>query len=92
MSRPEASLAIGRGLGRLRACPVSHKLREASVGNERTFVGLDVHARSVIGHALDAVTGEVCRTSNPEIEEGVLETDDIVGDDRWTGRQRHRAV
>jgi transposase len=29
------------------------------VGNERTFVGLDVHARSVIGHALDAVTGEV---------------------------------
>jgi transposase len=29
------------------------------VGNERTFVGLDVHARSVTGHALDAVTGEV---------------------------------
>ena len=29
------------------------------MGNERTFVGLDVHARSVTGHALDAVTGEV---------------------------------
>ncbi len=27
--------------------------------NERTFVGLDVHAWSVTGHALDAVTGEV---------------------------------
>ena len=26
---------------------------------ERTFVGLDVHAWSVTGHALDAVTGEV---------------------------------
>ena len=23
------------------------------MGNERTFVGLDVHARSVTGHALD---------------------------------------
>ena len=29
------------------------------MGNERTFVGLDVHARSVTGHALGAVTGEV---------------------------------
>ena len=27
--------------------------------NERTFVGLDVHARSVTGHALDGLTGEV---------------------------------
>ena len=26
---------------------------------ERTFVGLDVHARSVTGHALDGLTGEV---------------------------------
>ena len=34
-------------------------MREASVGNERTFVGLDVHAWSVTGHGLDAVTGEV---------------------------------
>jgi transposase len=29
------------------------------VERNRTFVGLDVHAWSVIGHALDAVTGEV---------------------------------
>jgi len=29
------------------------------VGNERTFVGLDVHAWSVTGHGLDMVTGEV---------------------------------
>jgi hypothetical protein len=31
------------------------------VGDERTFVGLDVHAWSVTGHALDANTGEVKR-------------------------------
>ena len=29
------------------------------MGNERTFVGLDVHAWSVTGHAVDTVTGEV---------------------------------
>jgi transposase len=29
------------------------------VSSERTFVGLDVHAWSVTGHGLDAVTGEV---------------------------------
>lgn len=29
------------------------------MGNERTFVGLDVHAWSVTGHGLDAVTGQV---------------------------------
>jgi transposase len=29
------------------------------VSSERTFVGLDVHAWSVTGHALDAVTGEI---------------------------------
>lgn len=29
--------------------------------NERTSVGLDVHARSVVGAALDGVTGEVHR-------------------------------
>ena len=29
------------------------------MGNERTFVGLDVHAWSVTGHGLDMVTGEV---------------------------------
>jgi transposase len=35
------------------------QLREASVERNRTFVGLDVHAWSVTGHGLDAVTGEV---------------------------------
>ena len=34
-------------------------MREASVRNDRTFVGLDVHAWSVTGHALDAETGQI---------------------------------
>ena len=34
-------------------------MREASVSQDRTFVGLDVHAWSVTGHALDAETGQV---------------------------------
>ena len=38
---------------------VEPQLREASVERNRTFVGLDVHAWSVTGHALDAETGEV---------------------------------
>ena len=29
------------------------------MSSDRTFVGLDVHAWSVTGHALDSVTGEV---------------------------------
>ena len=29
------------------------------MSSDRTFVGLDVHARSVVGHALDGLTGEV---------------------------------
>ena len=36
-------------------------MREASVGIERMSVGLDVHARSVVGAALDGLTGEVHR-------------------------------
>src|SRR4051794_6027523 len=56
----EASLASGRGLpSRLLVCPVEPQLREASVSHERTYVGLDVHAWSMVGHGLDAVTGEV---------------------------------
>src|SRR3954447_12207568 len=56
----EASLTSGRGLpSRLLVCPVEPQLREASVSQDRTFVGLDVHAWSVTGHALDGVTGEV---------------------------------
>ena len=34
-------------------------MREASVFRQRTFVGLDVHARSVTGYAVDGLTGEV---------------------------------
>ena len=41
------------------------------MGYERTFVGLDVHARSVVGCAMDTVTGEVVQrrlgTSHGEI-------------------------
>jgi len=36
-------------------------LREAPVFSERTSVGLDVHARSIVGCGLDTVTGEVFR-------------------------------
>ena len=44
---------------------------------ERTFVGLDVHAWSVTGHGLDAVTGEVWQrklTPDPSDLEGWLRT------------------
>ena len=32
---------------------------------QRTFVGLDVHARSVVGHAMDECTGEVWQQRLP---------------------------
>ena len=48
-------IATGRG-------PVgTNKLREAPVFTERTSVGLDVHARSIVGCGLDTVTGELSR-------------------------------
>jgi len=31
------------------------------VFTERTSVGLDVHARSVVAHAMDTITGEILR-------------------------------
>jgi transposase len=40
---------------------VEPQLREASVSNERTSVGLDLHARSVVGCAIDGSTGEIHR-------------------------------
>lgn len=47
------------------------------MGLERTFVGLDVHARSVVGCALDTVTGEVSQrrlgTSAEEIRRWLAE-------------------
>ena len=35
---------------------------EAPVFTERTSIGLDVHARSVVAAAIDGVTGEVSQT------------------------------
>ena len=46
-------IADGTGLS------VEPQLREAPVFTERTSVGLDVHARSIVGCGLDTVTGEV---------------------------------
>ena len=45
--------------------------------SERTSVGLDVHARSVVAAAIDGVTGEVFRARlTPALE-------DVLG---WVGR------
>ncbi|KQQ98231.1 transposase [Arthrobacter sp. Leaf141] len=41
--------------------------------NKRTYVGLDVHARSVKGCAIDQETGEILRQSLAGSEAGVLE-------------------
>ena len=38
---------------------------------ERTYVGLDVHARSVVGHALDESTGEVWQQRLPTDPPGI---------------------
>ena len=39
---------------------------------QRTFVGLDVHARSVVGHAMDEHTGEVWQQRLPADPPGDL--------------------
>ena len=46
-ARRRVTRQSGRRAGQARACLVEPQLREASVRNERTSVGLDVHARSV---------------------------------------------
>jgi len=47
-----------------------HSREEAPVGYERTFVGLDVHARSVVACSIDSQTGEVSRARlTPDHEE-----------------------
>ena len=38
---------------------------------QRTFVGLDVHARSVVGHAIDESTGEVWQQLLPTDPPGI---------------------
>lgn len=47
-------------------------MREASVSENRRFVGLDVHAWSVTGHALDGSTGEVWQRKLAPDPAGVL--------------------
>jgi transposase len=46
-------------------------LREAPVFSERTSVGLDVHARSIVGCGLDTVSGAVTRRRLSPTMEGV---------------------
>jgi hypothetical protein len=41
------------------------------VSRQRTFVGLDVHARSAVGHALDESTGEVWQQLLPTDPPGI---------------------
>jgi transposase len=53
---------------------------EALVFNERTAIGLDVHARSVRATALDTVTGEVVAAKLPPGNAGVID---------WIGQQQH---
>jgi transposase len=47
-------------------------LREAPVFNERTSVGLDVHARSIVACGLDTVTGQALRRRLVPSAESVL--------------------
>jgi transposase len=57
---------------REKALTVLH-LREAPVFTERTSVGLDVHARSIVGCGLDTVTGETARRRVVPTFEGVTD-------------------
>lgn len=41
------------------------------MSSERTFVGLDVHARSAVGHAMDEHTGEVWQQLLPTDPPGI---------------------
>ncbi|CAM5339148.1 hypothetical protein SALBM311S_08127 [Streptomyces alboniger] len=52
---------LARKLARVAATlvAVEPQLREVSVMFERTYAGLDVHARSVVGAAIDGVSGEI---------------------------------
>src|SRR5659263_546270 len=67
------SLTHSRGLpsARSRARPIRH-VWKAPVFSERTSVGLDVHARSVVAAAIDGVTGEVFRARLTPAHEDVI--------------------
>jgi hypothetical protein len=55
-----ASLTCERGLpSGIGSWPVEPQMWEAPVSYQRTSVGLDVHARSVVACGLDRDTGEV---------------------------------
>ena len=56
---PGASLVSWRGLPSGVAAAVEPQLREAPVMSEGSWVGLDVHARSVVAGVIDAGSGEV---------------------------------
>ena len=59
--RAGASLAQSRGLPSRLLFGSAYMCEEAPVFTERTSVGLDVHARSVVAAAIDGDTGEVFR-------------------------------
>ena len=59
--RAGASLTQSRGLPSKALFGSAYMCWEAPVSTERTSVGLDVHARSVVAAAIDGVTGEVFR-------------------------------
>ena len=59
--RAGASLTQSRGLPSKALFGSAYMCWEAPVFIERTSVGLDVHARSVVAAAIDGVTGEVFR-------------------------------
>ena len=63
------------------------------MGHERTFVGLDVHARSVVACGIDGDTGEVVRARlTPDHEEIWSWLAGLEGP-RWTsGQQVYVAV
>ncbi len=71
--RAGASLTRFVGYRAGAACSAYPTLWEAPVFSERTSVGLDVHARSVVAAAIDGVTGEVFRTKLVPAAEVVLD-------------------
>jgi hypothetical protein len=59
--------------GKLARVGLSDTCEEAPVFSERTSVGLDVHARSVVAAAIDGQTGEVFKARLTPSHEEVLE-------------------
>src|SRR5438094_7513416 len=66
LARKFARVAVGSGRA------VEPKLREAAVMNEGSWVGLDVHARSVVAGVIDAGSGEVRSIRVPPGKEGAI--------------------